>query len=225
MKLGESQVAERTVLFVSHNMGAVAQLCNSIIHLKHGEVVEHTNDVKSAIQNYMVGEGGRDGEVEWNNPRNAFENDVFTPTRFYIDDGNGVALEHGRVGVNEAISVCIEGVCNQLDSATQVGIALYGADGNLIFWTFTTDSEDAWVDMRLGINKLQVTIPSFLLNEGVYRIELGIALYHRQWLCEPGNNSPTLTVEVVGGFVSSKYWTSKRPGYLAPRFHWTRLGS
>ncbi len=223
-KMDDKHDSGRTILFVSHNMGAVAQLCNSIIHLRHGVIVEQTENVNSAIENYMA-VVGQAGETEWRNLRGAFTNEWFTPTHFYLDDGNGAVLEKGRIGVNEKIIACVEGVCNSADTAIQIGIAVYGADGNLVFWTFSTDNEKEWIELRPGVNRLQVTIQEFLLNEGVYRVELGVALYHRQWLCEPGNNSPALTLEVAGGFVESRYWSSKRPGLLAPRCPWRRLES
>jgi lipopolysaccharide transport system ATP-binding protein len=223
-KMEDKQASGRTVLFVSHNMGAVAQLCNSIIHLRHGVIVEQTKNVNSALENYMA-VVGQAGEKEWRNLNHDFTNNSFTPTHFYLSDGSGAVLEKGRVGVNEETIVCIEGVCNSIDSAIQVGIAVYSADGNLIFWTFSTDNENEWIELSYGVNRLQVTIPEFLLNEGIYRIDLGVALYHRQWLCEPGNNSPALTLEISGGFVESRYWSSKRPGLLAPRCLWRKLES
>jgi lipopolysaccharide transport system ATP-binding protein len=42
----------RTVLFVSHSMVSILELCSSGIYLKNGEVVE-TGDVKSVVEKYM----------------------------------------------------------------------------------------------------------------------------------------------------------------------------
>jgi lipopolysaccharide transport system ATP-binding protein len=52
----------RTVLFVSHNMMAVQQLCNAGIYLNCGQV-EFAGSVDSCIQEYL--EGGASGGSEW----------------------------------------------------------------------------------------------------------------------------------------------------------------
>ena len=52
-KMGDLSKGEgRTVLFVSHNMGAVKQLCNSGIWLQNGKVSSH-DDVQKCIKDYL----------------------------------------------------------------------------------------------------------------------------------------------------------------------------
>ncbi|WP_332033755.1 ABC transporter ATP-binding protein [Kaistella sp.] len=52
-KMGDVSKGEgRTVLFVSHNMAAVSQLCHSGIYLKDGEILQHGN-VKLIIDSYL----------------------------------------------------------------------------------------------------------------------------------------------------------------------------
>lgn len=52
-KMGDVSKGEgRTVLFVSHNMAAVSQLCHSGIYLKDGEILQHGN-IKSLIDSYL----------------------------------------------------------------------------------------------------------------------------------------------------------------------------
>jgi lipopolysaccharide transport system ATP-binding protein len=51
-KMGEVAKKGRTVLFVSHNMGAVERLCKKIVYLNNGEVVSF-RDSKDAIAQYI----------------------------------------------------------------------------------------------------------------------------------------------------------------------------
>ncbi len=53
-KMGDVAEERRTVLFVSHNIGAVRQLCSSIMLLDHGRVVG-TGSVGSLIDQYLRG--------------------------------------------------------------------------------------------------------------------------------------------------------------------------
>jgi lipopolysaccharide transport system ATP-binding protein len=55
-KMGELSKGEgRTVLFVSHNMSAINQLCNSVLYLKNGLVFDQ-GVTTSVINNYLIGD-------------------------------------------------------------------------------------------------------------------------------------------------------------------------
>jgi lipopolysaccharide transport system ATP-binding protein len=208
----------RTVLFVSHNMGAVERLCNSALMLRNGELVLKTDDVSAAVRAYMGGVMN-ESSAEWQDFHGEYANDWFSPTRIYLGRGDGEIDSRAR-GANEPIFVYIEGDCAQVDPALQVGVGVFGADGTLLFWSFSSDDDKNWVTVHPGANRLCLTIPAYFLNEGSYRIELGIALYSRMWICEPGNKSPGITLDIHGGFLASKYWYQRRPGMLAPRMSW-----
>jgi lipopolysaccharide transport system ATP-binding protein len=222
-RMSEVGAQGRTVLFVSHNMSAIEQLCNSVILLRDGTIIEKSSDVKSTIRNFISTVGGA-LTTEWHNDRGVYQNEWFTPTHFYLGDESGSKSGSQIRGVNESIFVYVEGHCKCLDPALQVGVAVYNEDSALIFWSYTSDNEVEWVNIATGQNRLRLEIPGYLLNEGSYRIELGIALYHRMWICEPGSSAPSITFEVQGGFLASKYWSQRRPGLLAPCFSWKRLG-
>jgi lipopolysaccharide transport system ATP-binding protein len=51
-KMGEVAKEGRTVLFVSHNMGAIASLCNRVIYLSNGKIIED-NSSNLTISKYM----------------------------------------------------------------------------------------------------------------------------------------------------------------------------
>jgi lipopolysaccharide transport system ATP-binding protein len=53
-RMGDVARQGRTVLFVSHNMGAVALLCNSAIVLEHGRI-KTLGDSRQAINEYLAG--------------------------------------------------------------------------------------------------------------------------------------------------------------------------
>lgn len=222
-RMTEVGVSGRTVIFVSHNMGAIEQLCNSILQLSNGEVVDKSNDVHAVINNYMLAVGSA-ASLEWRNETEAYRNEWFTPTRFYVGDEHGEVKQDQTLSVSDRFFIYIEGLCMRYDPAVQVGVAVYNEEGILIFWSYTTDDDERWVSIKTGVNRLRLELPAFLLNEGVYRIEMGVALYHRAWICEPGSYAPSITLELRGGFVASRYWSQRRPGILAPRLTWSDMG-
>jgi lipopolysaccharide transport system ATP-binding protein len=52
-KMGDVASEGRTVLFVSHNMGAVEQLCGSGILLEQGKINYFSNSIKNVIREYL----------------------------------------------------------------------------------------------------------------------------------------------------------------------------
>lgn len=72
-KMSEVSKGEgRTVLFVSHNMGAVKQLCNNALVIEKGKLAIHT-DVASGIDFYLSGSSNECRELQWiegGNPQN-----------------------------------------------------------------------------------------------------------------------------------------------------------
>jgi lipopolysaccharide transport system ATP-binding protein len=51
-KMGDVAKEGRTVLFVSHNMGAILQLCSQAMWLEQGKMAEH-NDVRTVVTRYL----------------------------------------------------------------------------------------------------------------------------------------------------------------------------
>ena len=73
---------------------------------------------------------------------------------------------------------------------------------------------------QLNYGELKVKLPIHLLNEGLYRIDIGVAIYNSYWICEPGISSPSIVLEIEGGYQDSIYWNRKRPGAIAPVLNW-----
>jgi lipopolysaccharide transport system ATP-binding protein len=61
-KMGEAARSGKTVLFISHNMSAVRQLCTSAIVLERGRLVKR-GGVGECIGYYLAGEPGQAGQI------------------------------------------------------------------------------------------------------------------------------------------------------------------
>jgi lipopolysaccharide transport system ATP-binding protein len=62
-KMGDVGRAGRTILFVSHNMTAVSQLCSRAVSLERG-AIKQSGAVSDVVSDYL-GSGLREGSVEW----------------------------------------------------------------------------------------------------------------------------------------------------------------
>jgi lipopolysaccharide transport system ATP-binding protein len=216
----------RTVLFVSHHMNAVEQLCTTALVLEQGRIVRHGSDVPAILREYSHGGLASGRATEWSRrtDSNAFDDEYFTPLRFGFRDADRRPITHA-VSRTDEVWLEIECLVNKPDPALTVGYALYGEDGTPLYWTYQTDAgEDSWPQLRKGKNVLRSRLPAFL-NEGEYRAELIAGLHCRHWIQEPGKSVAVAAITVEGGLSESPYWLWKRPGQLAPTIAWEAVGS
>ncbi len=209
----------RTIIFVSHNMAAIEQLCSRCIHIENGQIKKDSTDVSKVIKEYLQG-GSSTNESIWSNIKNEFENDLFVPTKIYLTDVDG-QTRTSSIRNDEEITLCIEAKTKTNDPSLTIGYALYSEDNQLLYRTYQTDTaQSKWPQIPVGNFVLKSKIPSHLLNEGNYRIELIGGLHNISWLFEPNKGGPSIYFSIQGGLSKSAYWTNRRPGLLAPIIDW-----
>ncbi len=209
----------RTVLFVSHNMGAVANLCEKTMLMENG-LVKLLGLTEDIIHSYVFSTFSL--KSTWKNTNNDYYNPYFKPLSLTSVFEN---YKESSVFLNdERIGIIIEGEIEKLDSAFVIGIALYTSEDQLLFWSLHTDKNEAeWIKIKFGINKIVAWIPSHFLNEGDYRVELNVSLHFKEWILQPGVNAPSIQFSVSGGLSSSPHWQTKRPGLMAPHLDFNTL--
>ncbi len=220
-KMGTISNEGRTLLFVSHNMNAVEQLCNKAMLLGNGSIAFQSDNSRDVITHYLGKSENEETSTCWKNVDNSLSNQYFRPTFFGIlpqsKDSTSTLLSNDK-----SIDIIIEGETQSLDKALQIGFAIYNDENHLLFWSIFNDcAESDWPVVNVGTNRLKVSIPARFLNEGIYRLELIVALYFRAWLVEPQKNSPSIFIKIQGGLSNSPYWITRRPGILAPELSWS----
>ncbi len=219
-KMSEVAHSGRTVLFVSHNMNAVEELCQKVVLLNGGCVKRCSTDVRDVICEHLFGEDQEHLAHEWVNPGKEFDNPWFKPQRMLLTDSDGKPVNM-PLSNNSDIWVQIEGEVDRLDPALTIGYAVYNEAGHALFWSYQTDqSEDRWPKLHKGTVTLRGRVPKRLLNEGTYRIEFIGGLHCRQWLFEPAVHAPSIAMTIQGGLSDSPLWIRKRPGLIAPVIDW-----
>ncbi len=224
-RMSEMAAGGRTVLFVSHNMNAIESFCTHALYLDHGQVRTYGRDVRGIITEY-IGQGATGDEPSsvWVNRDNRVDHPVMQPVYFAIENGQGQPVT-ASVRNDERLVVVIRADVRQLDPALCIGFDLFNQDSQLLLSSLATDtSERQWPALRCGMMELRCALPRRLLNEGAYRAELHCSLHCREWLVQPGRNSPAVHFEIRGGLSDSPYWLSARPGLLAPEWRWTLAG-
>jgi len=218
-KMSEVTKEGRTVLFVSHNMNAVEQLCQSCMLLDTGKILKFESNVQEVIKTYLF-TNSRDSGSEWHRTSEKYDNDYFKPISLKIVNTNGDPLD--SASHSSDVNVQIEAEIKKIDPALTIGYAVYNEENLFLYWSYQTDVAEAkWHALKKGLWRLKAKLPSRFLNEGLYRIEIVGGLHFRQWFFEPGHDVPSALFTVRGGISDSPYWMIKRPGVLAPVIEWT----
>lgn len=219
-KISEVADGGRTVVFVSHNMNAIEELCERVLFLDHGNLVCDSRNVSETVRRYLFGSGTESPTGAWVNTDGSFQNPWFFPERMFLCNASGqpVAAVQRKV---DHVSVQIDGIVKKDNSSLCVGIAVFAEDASLLFWSYHNDQpEGLWPRMGVGKRSIRVALPAGLLNEGAYRIELIASLHFQEWLCKPELNAPSIQLHIQGGLSESPFWRMKRPGLLGPTLEW-----
>ena len=201
----------RTVLFVSHNLGAVSQLCSTAIWIDHG-VVRRIGASSNVIADYMTS-GARRGEAIW--PEGTSNRGVTELKLYAARVRNSDRNVSSTVESTKPFSVEIEYEITKPLWNVRVGFFLRTSAGVYVF-----DSHDADdPEFRSGRNPGHYTacchIPGNLLGPGTYLISLNSGIHNVGNLAREEN---TLVLDIVN--TSARGLISPRGGVIQPHFTW-----
>ncbi len=218
-KLGEAGQEGRTVVFVSHNMNAVEQLCTSGILLDRGKLIQHSPDVADCIRQYASRAGTDFHFHRWEPVVPVRFNDWFNPSRMYLGDRAGNPVP-SPLGATDDVWLHVEGTVEGAQSTLRVGYNFFTSDGVLLYSTWHTDGAVAG-EVRLGQGQchLRSRVPTPLLNEGGFRVELVGSVQGVSALF-PRESAPSLSLTIGSEKYGTSYWMLKRLGILAPQIEW-----
>tara|TARA_R100000027_G_scaffold67220_1_gene65117 strand:- start:13927 stop:15234 length:1308 start_codon:yes stop_codon:yes gene_type:complete len=220
-KMKEVSEEGRTVIFVSHQMNAIESLCTKGVIMEEGRVSYQTDDIRSLIRRYLVGDVEElDGVTLWTNDKGVCQSPYFTPNSFGLYLANGEQAPF-VVRNDEDLEVRIEFEVKMEDPALCIGFAVYDEDGRKVFLTCETDAQDGKPErVRAGRHVSRTIIPRHYLNEGLYTVKMAASLVNRMWLINLYEEDVDFRFRIQGGLSHSAYWTKKRDGVTAPVWDW-----
>ena len=212
-KMREVAGGGRTVLFVSHNMGAIEDLSNRCLLLLGGKIDFDSDDVRKSTRRYLNSNVVRDPQFATKLERSGI---TFRGIRVVPD----TPRSQGTIafGKHEGIIIEIEIELHEDNPSIHVGYALYSDSNDTLWWSFFGDTTGK-LGLRRGHCKLKTRIPAFTLNDGRHTVELLVGIHNLCWILEPGSRAITLSFRISGGEMASSVVT-KRPGSLLPLFPW-----
>lgn len=218
-KMRDVASAGRTVLFVSHNMSAVRQLCSRIVWLAGGTLSLDTHDVDEGLACYT--QAGMTN-LDWRS-RLPICHEYFTVHDFrtFLDDPGASCI---RFSDSDKIGVFIDVDVHKYVPLLNFGIQVNDALGNALFYSLTTDgAQSSWPIQSEGRHVITASVPERILNAGDYSIRLVASLHNERWLLDPEQSEASCQISVEFTNLQSPYWRTRRPGLIGPQLDWQRL--
>jgi lipopolysaccharide transport system ATP-binding protein len=171
-KMNEVARSGRTVLFVSHNAGAVAELCSRAILLEHGHKVADggVSDVLSQYSKLMASHEGQQAELQPDPSLPAYilrvgisGSNTETGTAFDLSDELTLSVTYEvkerQHGLQLVLTVCRNGIP--------------------LLQTFDTDNDNEIPVREPGLYEARYVIPGMFLKAGMYTVDLVIGTAQR----------------------------------------------
>src|SRR3989339_1484788 len=211
---------DKTVLFVSHDMCAIQNICNKAILLDKGRI-GFIGEVDEVIKKYMSETESmlKISLLDWTPKKSYPFSEIVQIKRFYITDEAG-NIPRGMLYNSKKYTINIDAHLLQADSRLIFSMAFYDGERNLIF---TSDIHDSggmdFSALKTGHIKISVDMPIDLFLSRMYSVELLCCFHHLGWVLPPDNDS-RLRFEVFRDMDLNPYANESRLGMLAPTLKW-----
>jgi lipopolysaccharide transport system ATP-binding protein len=203
----------RTVLFVSHNLGAISALCKKSLLLQSGKLV-FEGSTSMAISQYT--EMALNTSDEWVSGESELNEGVFLKAVRVKDEYGNIRSEFTN---KEDIIIEFEVKLAEFSPELKIGFELEGESGDLVFLSFHNDinsllRKDSFAK---GTYYFKATLPNRLLNSKVYFISPRIGLHRKKWLFR---YEKVVKFNVQFQIDNSNFFVAKRPGVIGPLIKW-----
>jgi lipopolysaccharide transport system ATP-binding protein len=157
----------RTILFVSHNMSALTQLCERGILLEDGKV-KATGPVKDVIRTYLK------SKLSVNTAQAHFPLDPKKPCQYISAE---IIRSDGELGsdfaCDETVTIRLQFEVKETLPAVFLALSIHNLDGTQVVFSDVRDLDPAVTDrLSVGRHLLEVSIPPSLLAPATYLLTI-----------------------------------------------------
>lgn len=211
-KMGDVAGEGRTVLFVSHNMAAIENLCPQTIILNHG-ILTRKGKTDSIISTYLSDQMS----IGQNTKHEIFSdaNGILKLLSVEIEEKNANQVGIIRCGRDVIVTLTLDSL-KPIRGVTYL-IALKDSFGNRIA-VLNNTTAGYQVDLPKGIHRISCQIPQLPLSMGNYEIELKILSGVEQLIWVP--KLSVLTIEMGDYYGSGKLPNPKWSGVCLLQQYW-----
>ncbi len=180
----------RTVLFVSHNMAQVKNLCNKGIVLEKGRVVRQDDDINKSIDWYLGIEknNSKTNYIEWNNKH--FENNDVQPISLTVLDSEGNKII-GGIEYNKSFKIKLNALIKIKEPKLIYYYMIYLGNEKVI------ETPIKYINSEIGEYESIVSIPEKMLLPNKYTVYLAISVRNVKYVINPYNDYVCVTIPII----------------------------
>jgi lipopolysaccharide transport system ATP-binding protein len=214
-KMDEVASHGRTILFVSHNMNTISQLCDRAVMLARGKVIADS-DTDSVVMYYLTAAAMKGGKVDW---QDGWSNTGVNEFKFEsIRIRNRLGQITDQLKSTESFWVEIDFVATDKLRNSRVGFLISTVEGIILFESYDTDCDLELGYRDIGSYTAICNIPAELLSEGQYLISVNAGIPNIRNLAF---NENILSFHVTNTGSAGSEMISNRRGLIRPRLQWS----
>lgn len=212
-----SEGGGRTILFVSHNMGAISSLCERTMLLRNGEIQKEgkTSDIVSFYYN----NGAESFSfIDYSKLKHSFKDGYAEMMAASICDADGSVID--EVTVEDPFYIkMIYKIINEIDGRCIPNFHFYTNDGNHIFVSSPRDVKIA----KKGVYSAVCEVPSRLMNNGTIYIGLALTTFTSSGHFVNFFDKNALNINIIDDVINNSSrngYGGVIPGYVRPHLKW-----
>ena len=200
----------RTVLFVSHNMGAITKLCTRVCWIDAGHV-RLDGPPGEVVAQYLS--SAVSAHAAWSADRKADDASEFGLLAAEVRDDSG--RQTSAVPFDQPFSVDVSYLVNQTIRDSAVLLRISDVSGNIVFTSWDTDANMNGLNERgPGTYRSSCVLPRAFLKPGRYWLSVGAHVPNGRTLDYQENVLAFDVAPVEGGL------NSDRAGVVSPILNW-----
>ena len=215
-KMGEVSRQGRTILFVSHNMGAVMNLCNHGLLLTNGKVTKY-GTISEVVDCYLDQSVHLSGEqvIDANVPGASSENFLFSQVQI-LDSKNQFS---NQIPLGEDIYIQIEFIIKNPIRGANVAFHLWNHSGICVLTSTDVDNDPdrILITREPGKYVAKCKIPALFFRSGIYTVSISASIPNTTVLADLSNAINFSVIDLSS--VESKI-AQGRQGVIAPIITW-----
>jgi len=205
----------RTILFVSHNMQAVATLCNRLVLIKNGSV-EYDGKVNEGLGYYLKNTDTAHASFDIREVLSKKKHDeVFELLDLKVEQDGSDGVEFIN---SKSITLTFTYKVKKDVTGLRVGFDLIEKTNEIIL--FRTYHDDAFEDLKVvtpGVYQSKVIIAENFLKQGTYLLNLAVGIHNLRWIIYD-EIKIEINITNIGGI--NKLYADERPGLVMPDLNW-----
>lgn len=206
----------RTILFVSHNMGAIQRLCQKTILLEKGKV-KMFGKTEEVVNHYIDNTNSRATEAHWEKEHAPGDSVAILHSARVVDENHNkilFATANKKIGIEFIYEILKNGY-------TPIpNIHIFTISGERAFMSHEEFNEKLGI---VGKHRATMWIPENLLNEGTYVVQ--IVLSTMMPLTIHFSQPEALVFSVVVDIMNARKldYNQRIPGVVRPRLKWETI--